>query len=52
MRFLFDVNVLLAGIWKDHPHHDHYLAELARKHHWKLATLDGGIVHPAAERLP
>lgn len=123
---LLDVNVLLAGIWKNHPQHvrvfrwlegkqlvlcplaelgfvristhpkasinapmdkarkllerfasersvtritddlpalnshpkttgevtDHYLADLARKHGLTLATLDGGIAHPAAEKIP
>jgi toxin-antitoxin system PIN domain toxin len=28
---------------------DHYLADLAAKHGMKLATLDAGIKHPAAE---
>lgn len=26
---------------------DHYLADLAQKHGWKLATFDAGIKHPA-----
>jgi len=30
---------------------DRYLAELAARHDLKLATLDGGIKHPAAVRL-
>jgi predicted nucleic acid-binding protein len=30
---------------------DRYLAELAARHDMKLATLDGGINHPAAVRL-
>jgi predicted nucleic acid-binding protein len=28
---------------------DHYLADLAVKHHLRLATLHGGLKHPAAE---
>ena len=28
---------------------DHYLADLAKKHGLKLATLDGQLKHPAAE---
>ena len=28
---------------------DHYLADLAAKHHCKLATLDADLKHPAAE---
>jgi toxin-antitoxin system PIN domain toxin len=125
MTYLLDVNVLLAVIWDEHPHHqnafewikgksvavcpiselgfiristnakssfnapmeqarellksflserdaaripddlpalesnpqksdevtDSYLAELAARHDLKLATLDGGIKHPAAVQL-
>jgi len=31
---------------------DWYLSELAAKHGMKLATLDDGINHPAAEKIP
>ncbi len=31
---------------------DWYLSELAQKHGMKLATLDGGIKHPAAQLIP
>ena len=31
---------------------DNYLADLATKHGFKLATLDGKIAHPAAEFIP
>jgi predicted nucleic acid-binding protein len=31
---------------------DYYLADLATKHGFKLATLDGKIAHPAAELIP
>ncbi|HEY5040975.1 MAG TPA: TA system VapC family ribonuclease toxin [Verrucomicrobiae bacterium] len=125
MTYLLDVNVLLAAIWNEHPHHqrafewikgknvavcpiselgfiristnakssfnapmektrellkrflsernaaripadlpalesnpqksdevtDSYLAELAARHDMKLATMDGGINHPAAVLL-
>jgi toxin-antitoxin system PIN domain toxin len=125
MTYLLDVNVLLAAIWNEHPHHQHafewikgknvavcpiselgfiristnakssfnapmektrellkrflserdaaripddlpalesnpqksdevtdsYLAELAARHDLKLATMDGGINHPAAVLL-
>ena len=30
---------------------DHYLADLAARHGHKLATLDEGIAHPAAEHV-
>ncbi len=30
---------------------DHYLAALAQRHGYKLATLDGGIAHPAVEEI-
>lgn len=124
MNYLLDVNVLLAAIWEDHPHHtrafgwmkgknvtvcplaelgflristqtktfnapmiqtrellkrflserkanrisddlpalestakksaevtDHYLATLAARHGLMLATLDGGIKHPAVRLI-
>ncbi len=31
---------------------DFYLANLAGKHGWKLATFDNGIRHPAVEVIP
>jgi toxin-antitoxin system PIN domain toxin len=31
MKYLLDVNVLLAGIWENHPHHDKAFAWLANK---------------------
>ena len=31
---------------------DIYLAELARSRGWRLATLDAGILHPAADLIP
>jgi len=57
MKYLLDVNVLLAGIWSSHPKHPitftwlPWTADLAAKHGCKLGTLDGGIKHAMAELI-
>ncbi|KAA8963528.1 hypothetical protein [Mycobacterium sp.] len=50
MTTLLDANVLVALAIADHVHHEPlvrrrhaYLAQLARRHHGRLATLDQGL---------
>ncbi len=93
MKYLLDVNVLLAAVWANHPQFaaadawlngksvekflsetnatripddlpaleshaenseqvtDRYLAALAGRHGYKLATFDGGIKHSAIQLI-
>jgi toxin-antitoxin system PIN domain toxin len=46
-----DLPALASNPQKSDEVTDSYLAELAARHDLKLATLDGGINHPAAVRL-
>jgi predicted nucleic acid-binding protein len=46
-----DLPSLRASATKSADVTDIYLAELAAQHNLKLATLDGGINHPAAELI-
>jgi predicted nucleic acid-binding protein len=41
-----------AGAKKTDEVTDYYLAELASRHEMRLATIDLGIKHPAAELIP
>ena len=46
-----DLRALKASATKSRDLTDGYLAELAARHSVKLATLDGGIKHPAVELI-
>ncbi|HOW65019.1 MAG TPA: hypothetical protein P5186_14125 [Candidatus Paceibacterota bacterium] len=45
MKYLLDVNALIAAIWTDHAHHPAVDAWIKGM---KLASLDHAISHPAA----
>jgi len=46
-----DLSALRASATKSAEVTDSYMADLASQHNLKLATLDGGIKHPAAELI-
>lgn len=51
-RIACDLNALDSHPRTSNEVTDHYLADLAKKHGFKLATLDQGLKHPSAVLVP